>query len=191
MTITTEEIYGFLGLSSFLICFLISTIILNRKYWKNMISPTLLFLFLSIIIFYKNKILIKMILNMFSIFLKITFNCLVPAFILSIILLFISNKFMKKEMWKNITYLFGTILIQFSVQYFVFRLTTILYLNKLMSTVYDEKYIFYVLSNLIVGCLLSFFVVPSIFYKKRLNYLFTGINLSSIATIIFVFLLKM
>ena len=128
---------------------------------------------------------------MFSIFLKHTFNFLIPAFILSIILLFISNKFMKKEMWKNITYLFGTILMQFSVQYFVFRLTTILYLNKLMSTVYDEKYIFYVLSNLIVGCLLSFFVVPSIFYKKRLNYLFTGINLSSIVTLIFVFLLKM
>ena len=191
MTITTEEIYGFLGLSSFLICFLISVIILNRKYWKNIIPPTLLSLFLSIIIFYKNQILIKIILNMFSIFLKITFNFLIPAFVLSIILLFISNKFMKKEIWKNITYLFGTILIQFSVQYFVFRLTTILYLNKLMSTVYDEKYIFYVLSNLIIGCLLSFFVVPSIFYKKRFNYLFAGINLSSIATIIFVFLLKM
>ena len=73
----------------------------------------------------------------------------------------------------------------------MFRLTTILYLNKLMSTVYDEKYVFYVLSNLIVGCLLSFFIIPSIFYKKRLNYLFAGINLSSIATIIFVFLLKM
>lgn len=190
MTITTEEIYGFLGLSSFLICFLISTIILNKKYWKNIILPTLLSLFLSIIIFYKNQILIKLILNMFSIFLNYTFNFLIPAFILSIILLFISNKFIKKEIWKNITYLFGTILIQFSVQYFVFRLTTILYLNKLMSTVYDEKYVFYVLSNLIVGCLLSFFVVPSIFYKKRLNYLFAGINLSSIATIIFVFLLK-
>lgn len=191
MTITTEEIYGFLGLSSFLICFLISTIILNRKYWKNIIPPTLLSLFLSLIIFYKNRILIKMILNMFSIFLNYTFNFLIPAFILGIILLFISNKFIKKEIWKNISYLFGTILIQFSVQYFVFRLTTILYLNKLMSTVYDEKYIFYVLSNLIVGCLLSFFVVPSIFYKKRFNYLFAGINLSSIATIIFVFLLKM
>lgn len=191
MTITTEEIYGFLGLSSFLICFLISVIILNRKYWKNIIPPTLLSLFLSLIIFYKNQILIKMILNMFSIFLNHTFNFLIPAFILSIILLFISNKFMKKEIWKNITYLFGTILIQFSVQYFVFRLTTILYLNKLMSTVYDEKYVFFVLSNLIVGCLLSFFVVPSIFYKKRFNYLFAGINLSSIATIIFVFLLKM
>lgn len=191
MTITTEEIYGFLGLSSFLICFLISTIILNRKYWKNIIPPTLLSLFLSFIIFYKNQILIKMILNMFSIFLKITFNFLIPAFVLSIVILFISNKFIKKEIWKNITYLFGTILIQFSVQYFVFRLTTILYLNKLMSTVYDEKYIFYVLSNLIVGCLLSFFIIPSIFYKKRLNYLFAGINLSSIATIIFVFLLKM
>lgn len=191
MTITTEEIYGFLGLSSFLVCFLISVIILNRKYWKNIIPPTLLSLFLSIIIFYKNQILIKMILNMFSFFLNHTFNFLIPAFILSIILLFISNKFIKKEIWKNISYLFGTILIQFSVQYFVFRLTTILYLNKLMSTVYDEKYIFYVLSNLIIGCLLSFFVVPSIFYKKRFNYLFAGINLSSIATIIFVFLLKM
>lgn len=191
MTITTEEIYGFLGLSSFLICFLISTIILNKKYWKNIIPPTLLSLFLSLIIFYKNQILIKMILNMFSIFLNHTFNFLIPAFILSIVLLFISNKFIKKEIWKNITYLFGTILIQFSVQYFIFRLTTILYLNKLMSTVYDEKYIFYVLSNLIVGCLLSFFIIPSIFYKKRLNYLFAGINLSSIATIIFVFLLKM
>lgn len=191
MTITTEEIYGFLGLSSFLVCFLISVIILNRKYWKNIIPPTLLSLFLLFIIFYKNQILIKMILDMFSIFLKQTFNFLMPAFILSIILLFISNKFMKKEIWKNITYLFGTILIQFSVQYFVFKLTTILYLNKLMSTVYDEKYVFYVLSNLIVGCLLSFFVVPSIFYKKRFNYLFAGINLSSIATIIFVFLLKM
>lgn len=191
MTITTEEIYGFLGLSSFLICFLISTIILNRKYWKNIIPPTLLSLFLSIIIFYKNRIFMKLILNLFSIFLKQTFNFLIPSFFLSIILLFISNKFIKKEIWKNITYLFGTILIQFSVQYFVFRLTTILYLNKLMSTVYDEKYIFYVLSNLIIGCLLSFFVVPSIFYKKRFNYLFAGINLSSIATIIFVFLLKM
>ena len=191
MTITTEEIYGFLGLSSFLVCFLISVIILNRKYWKNIIPPTLLSLFLSLIIFYKNQILIKMILNLFSIFLNYTFNFLIPAFILSIILLFISNKFMKKEMWKNITYLFGTILIQFSVQYFVFRLTTILYLNKLMSTVYDEKYIFYVISNLVVGCLLSFFVIPSIFYKKRFNYLFAGINLSSIATVIFVFLLKM
>lgn len=191
MTITTEEIYGFLGLSSFLICFLISTIILNRKYWKNIIPPTLLSLFLSLIIFYKNQILIKLILNMFSIFLNYTFNFLIPAFILSIILLFISNKFIKKEIWKNITYLFGTILIQFSVQYFVFRLTTILYLNKLMSTVYDEKYIFYVISNLVVGCLLSFFVIPSIFYKKRFNYLFAGINLSSIATVIFVFLLKM
>ena len=191
MTITTEEIYGFLGLSSFLICFLISVIILNRKYWKNIIPPTLLSLFLSLIVFYKNQILIKMILNMFSIFLNYTFNFLVPAFILSIILLFISNKFIKKKIWKNITYLFGTILIQFSIQYFVFKLTTILYLNKLMSTVYDEKYVFYVLSNLIVGCLLSFFVIPSIFYKKRLNYLFAGINLSSIATIIFVFLLKM
>lgn len=191
MTITTEEIYGFLGLSSFLICFLISTIILNRKYWKKTIPPTLLFLFLSFIIFYKNRIFMKLILNMFSIFLNHTFNFLMPAFILSIILLFISNKFIKKEIWKNISYLFGTILIQFSVQYFVFRLTTILYLNKLMSTVYDEKYIFYVLSNLIIGCLLSFFVVPSIFYKKRFNYLFAGINLSSIATIIFVFLLKM
>lgn len=191
MTITTEQIYGFLGLSSFLICFLISVIILNKKYWKNIIPPTLLSLFLFIIIFYKNRILIKMILNMFSIFLKITFNFLIPAFILSIILLFISNKFIKREIWKNITYLFGTILMQFSVQYFVFRLTTILYLNKLMSTVYDEKYIFYVISNLLVGCLLSFFVIPSIFYKKRFNYLFAGINLSSIATIIFVFLLKM
>lgn len=191
MTITKEEIYGFLGLSSFLICFLISILILNRKYWKKTIPPTLLSLFLSIIIFYKNQILIKMILNMFSIFLKITFNFLIPAFILSIILLFISNKFIKKEIWKNITYLFGTILIQFSVQYFVFRLTTILYLNKLMSTVYDEKYIFYVISNLVVGCLLSFFAIPSIFYKKRFNYLFAGINLSSIATVIFVFLLKM
>ena len=191
MTITTEEIYGFLGLSSFLICFLISTIILNRKYWKNIIPPTLLSLFLSFIIFYKNQILIKLILNMFSIFLNYTFNFLIPAFILGIILLFISNKFIKKEIWKNITYLFGTILIQFSVQYFVFRLTTILYLNKLMSTVYDEKYIFYVISNLVVGCLLSFFVIPSIFYKKRFNYLFAGINLSSIATVIFVFLLKM
>lgn len=191
MTITTEEIYGFLGLSSFLICFLISTIILNRKYWKNIIPPTLLSLFLSFIIFYKNQILIKMILNMFSIFLNYTFNFLIPAFILGIVLLFISNKFIKKKIWKNITYLFGTILIQFSIQYFVFKLTTILYLNKLMSTVYDEKYVFYVLSNLIVGCLLSFFVIPSIFYKKRLNYLFAGINLSSIATIIFVFLLKM
>ena len=191
MTITTEEIYGFLGISSFLVCFLISVIILNRKYWKNIIPPTFLSLFLSFIIFYKNQILIKMILNMFSIFLKHTFNFLIPAFILSITLLFISNKFIKKEIWKNITYLFGAILIQFSVQYFVFRLTTILYLNKLMSTVYDEKYVFYVLSNLIVGCLLSFFIIPSIFYKKRLNYLFAGINLSSIATIIFVFLLKM
>lgn len=190
MTITTEEIYGFLGLSSFLICFLISTIILNRKYWKNIIPPTLLSLFLSIIIFYKNQILMKIILNVFSIFLNHTFNFLIPAFILGIILLFISNKFIKKEIWENITYLFGTILIQFSVQYFVFRLTTILYLNKLMSTVYDKKYIFYVISNLVVGCLLSFFVIPSIFYKKRFNYLFAGINLSSIATVIFVFLLK-
>ena len=191
MTITTKEIYGFLGLSSFLICFLISTLILNRKYWKIKVPITILLSFILFIIFYKNQILIKMILNMFSIFLKITFNFLIPAFVLSIVLLFISNKFIKKEIWKNITYLFGTILIQFSVQYFVFRLTTILYLNKLMSTVYDEKYIFYVLSNLIIGCLLSFFVVPSIFYKKRFNYLFAGINLSSIATIIFVFLLKM
>lgn len=191
MTITTKEIYGFLGLSSFLICFLISVLILNKKYWKKTIPPTLLSLFLSFIIFYKNQILIKMILNLFSIFLKHTFNFLIPAFILSIVLLFISNKFIKKKIWKNITYLFGTILIQFSVQYFVFKLTTILYLHKLMSTVYDEKYVFYVLSNLIVGCLLSFFVVPSIFYKKRFNYLFAGINLSSIATIIFVFLLKM
>lgn len=191
MTITTKEIYGFLGLSSFLICFLISTLILNRKYWKIKVPITILLSFILFIIFYKNQILIKMILNMFSIFLNCTFNFLIPAFILSILLLFISNKFMKKEIWKNITYLFGTILIQFSVQYFVFRLTTIFYLNKLMSTVYDEKYIFYVLSNLIVGCLLSFFIIPSIFYKKRLNYLFAGINLSSIATIIFVFLLKM
>ena len=191
MTITTKEIYGFLGLSSFLICFLISTLILNRKYWKIKVPITILLSFILFIIFYKKQILIKMILNMFSIFLKITFNFLIPAFVLSIVLLFISNKFIKKEIWKNITYLFGTILIQFSVQYFVFRLTTILYLNKLMSTVYDEKYVFYVLSNLIVGCLLSFFVIPSIFYKKRLNYLFAGINLSSIATIIFVFLLKM
>ena len=191
MTITTEQIYGFLGLSSFLICFLISVIILNKKYWKNIIPPTLLSLFLSLIIFYKNRILIKVILNMFSIFLKHTFNFLIPAFVLSIILLFLSNKFIKKEIWKNLFYLFGTIFLQFSIQYFVFKLTTILYLNKLMSTVYDEKYIFYVISNLIVGCLLSFFVVPSIFYKKRFNYLFAGINLSSIATIIFVFLLKM
>lgn len=191
MTITTKEIYGFLGLSSFLICFLISTLILNRKYWKIKVPITILLSFILFIIFYKNRIFMKLILNMFSIFLKITFNFLVPAFILSIILLFISNKFMKKEIWKNITYLFGTILIQFSVQYFVFRLTTILYLNKLMSTVYDEKYIFYVISNLVVGCLLSFFVIPSIFYKKRFNYLFAGINLSSIATVIFVFLLKM
>lgn len=191
MTITTEEIYGFLGLSSFLICFLISVIILNRKYWKNIIPPTLLSLFLLFIVFYKNQILMKIILNVFSIFLKHTFNFLIPAFVLSIILLFISNKFIKKEIWKNISYLFGTILMQFSVQYFVFRLTTILYLNKLMSTVYDEKYTFYVISNLVVGCLLSFFVVPSIFYKKRLNYLFAGINLASITTIIFVFLLKM
>ena len=191
MTITTKEIYGFLGLSSFLICFLISTLILNRKYWKIKVPITILLSFILFIIFYKNQILIKIILNLFSIFLKHTFNFLIPAFILSIVLLFISNKFIKKEICKNITYLFGTILIQFSVQYFVFRLTTILYLNKLMSTVYDEKYVFYVLSNLIVGCLLSFFVIPSIFYKKRLNYLFAGINLSSIATIIFVFLLKM
>lgn len=191
MTITTEEIYGFLGLSSFLICFLISTIILNRKYWKNIIPPTLLSLFLSLIIFYKNQILIKLILNLFSIFLKHTFNVLIPAFILSIVLLFISNKFIKKKIWNNLSYLLGAILMQFSIQYFVFKLTTILYLNKLMSTVYDEKYIFYVLSNLIVGCLLSFFIIPSIFYKKRLNYLFAGINLSSITTLIFVFLLKM
>ena len=191
MTITTKEIYGFLGLSSFLICFLISTLILNRKYWKIKVPITILLSFILFIIFYKNQILIKIILNVFSIFLNHTFNFLIPAFILSIILLFISNKFIKKEIWKNITYLFGTILIQFSVQYFVFRLTTILYLNKLMSTVYDEKYIFYVISNLVVGCLLSFFVIPSIFYKKRLNYLFAGINLSSIATVIFVFLLKM
>ena len=191
MTITTKEIYGFLGLSSFLICFLISTIILNRKYWKNIIPPTLLSLFLSIIIFYKNRILIKVILNMFSIFLKHTFNFLVPAFILSIILLFISNKFIEKKIWNNLIYLLGTVLMQFSIQYFVFKLTTILYLNKLMSTVYDEKYVFYVLSNLIVGCLLSFFVIPSIFYKKRFNYLFAGINLSLIVTLIFVLLLKM
>lgn len=191
MTITTKEIYGFLGLSSFLICFLISTLILNRKYWKIKVPITILLSFILFIVFYKNQILIKMILNMFSIFLNYTFNFLIPAFILGIVLLFISNKFIKKKIWKNITYLFGTILIQFSIQYFVFKLTTILYLNKLMSTVYDEKYVFYVLSNLIVGCLLSFFVIPSIFYKKRLNYLFAGINLSSIATIIFVFLLKM
>lgn len=191
MTITTKEIYGFLGLSSFLICFLISALILNRKYWKNIIPPTLLSLFLSLIIFYKNRIFMKLILNLFSIFLKHTFNFLIPAFILSIVLLFISNKFIKKKIWNNLVYLFGTILMQFSIQYFVFKLTTILYLNKLMSTVYDEKYVFYVLSNLIVGCLLSFFVIPSIFYKKRFNYLFAGINLSSIATIIFVFLLKM
>lgn len=191
MTITTKEIYGFLGLSSFLICFLISVIILNRKYWKNIIPPTLLSLFLSFIIFYKNQILIKIILNMFSIFLNYTFNFLIPAFILSIILLFISNKFIDKKIWNNLIYLLGTILMQFSIQYFVFKLTTILYLNKLMSTVYDEKYVFYVLSNLIVGCLLSFFIIPSIFYKKRLNYLFAGINLSSITTLIFVFLLKM
>ena len=191
MTITTKEIYGFLGLSSFLICFLISVLILNKKYWKKTIPPTLLSLFLSIIVFYKNQILIKMILKMFSIFLTHTFNFLIPAFILSIILLFISNKFIKKEIWKNLFYLFGTIFLQFSIQYFVFKLTTILYLNKLMSTVYDEKYTFYVISNLIVGCLLSFFVIPSIFYKKRFSYLFTGINLTSIATLIFVFLLKM
>ena len=191
MTITMKEIYGFLGLSSFLICFLISTLILNRKYWKIKVPITILLSFILFIVFYKNQILIKMILNMFSIFLNYTFNFLIPAFILGIVLLFISNKFIKKKIWKNITYLFGTILIQFSIQYFVFKLTTILYLNKLMSTVYDEKYVFYVLSNLIVGCLLSFFVIPSIFYKKRLNYLFAGINLSSIATIIFVFLLKM
>lgn len=191
MTITTKEIYGFLGLSSFLICFLISTLILNRKYWKIKVPITILLSFILFIVFYKNQILIKMILNVFSIFLKLTFNFLIPAFVLSIILLFISNKFIKKEIWKNISYLFGTILMQFSVQYFVFRLTTILYLNKLMSTVYDEKYIFYVISNLVIGCLLSFFVIPSIFYKKRFNYLFAGINLASIATIIFVFLLKM
>lgn len=191
MTITTKEIYGFLGLNSFLICFLISALILNKKYWKITIPLVTLSIFLSFIIFYKNQILIKMILNMFSIFLNYAFNFLVPAFILSIILLFISNKFIKKKIWNNLSYLFGTILIQFSVQYFIFRLTTILYLNKLMSTVYDEKYIFYVFSNLIVGCLLSFFVIPSIFYKKRFNYLFVGINLTSIATIIFVFLLKM
>lgn len=191
MTITTKEIYGFLGLSSFLICFLISVLILNKKYWKKTIPLATLSLFLSIIIFYKNQILIKMILNMFSIFLKHTFNFLVPAFILSIILLFISNKFIEKKIWNNLIYLLGTVLMQFSIQYFVFKLTTILYLNKLMSTVYDEKYVFYVLSNLIIGCLLSFFVIPSIFYKKRFNYLFAGINLSSIATIIFVFLLKM
>lgn len=191
MTITTKEIYGFLGLSSFLICFLISVLILNKKYWKKTIPPTLLSLFLSLIIFYKNQILIKMILNLFSIFLNYTFNFLIPAFILSIILLFISNKFIKKKIWNNLSYLLGAILMQFSIQYFVFKLTTILYLNKLMSTVYDEKYIFYVLSNLIVGCLLSFFIIPSIFYKKRLNYLFAGINLSSITTLIFVFLLKM
>lgn len=191
MTITTKEIYGFLGLSSFLICFLISVLILNKKYWKKTIPPTLLSLFLSFIIFYKNRILIKVILNMFSIFLKHTFNFLVPAFILSIILLFISNKFIKKKIWNNLIYLLGTVLMQFSIQYFVFKLTTILYLNKLMSTVYDEKYVFYVLSNLIVGCLLSFFVIPSIFYKKRFNYLFAGINLSLIVTLIFVLLLKM
>lgn len=191
MTITTKEIYGFLGLSSFLICFLISTLILNRKYWKIKVPITILLSFILFIIFYKNQILIKIILNMFSIFLKITFNFLIPAFVLSIILLFISNKFIKKKIWNNLSYLLGTILMQFSIQYFVFKLTTILYLHKLMSTVYDEKYVFYVLSNLIVGCLLSFFVVPSIFYKKRLNYLFTGINLSSIVTLIFVFLLKM
>lgn len=191
MTITTKEIYGFLGLSSFLICFLISVLILNRKYWKKTILPTLLSLFLSLIIFYKNRIFMKLILNLFSIFLKHTFNFLIPAFILSIVLLFISNKFIKKKIWNNLSYLLGAILMQFSIQYFVFKLTTILYLNKLMSTVYDEKYIFYVFSNLTVGCLLSFFVVPSIFYKKRLNYLFAGINLASLATIIFVFLLKM
>lgn len=191
MTITTKEIYGFLGLSSFLICFLISVLILNKKYWKKTIPTTLLSLFLSFIIFYKNRIFMKLILNLFSIFLKHTFNFLIPAFILSIVLLFISNKFIKKKIWNNLSYLLGAILMQFSIQYFVFKLTTILYLNKLMSTVYDEKYIFYVLSNLIVGCLLSFFVIPSIFYKKRFNYLFAGINLSSIATIIFVFLLKM
>ena len=191
MTITTKEIYGFLGLSSFLICFLISTLILNRKYWKIKVPITILLSFILFIIFYKNQILIKIILNMFSICLKITFNFLIPAFVLSIILLFISNKFIKKKIWNNLSYLLGTILMQFSIQYFVFKLTTILYLHKLMSTVYDEKYVFYVLSNLIVGCLLSFFVVPSIFYKKRLNYLFTGINLSSIVTLIFVFLLKM
>lgn len=191
MTITTKEIYGFLGLSSFLICFLISVLILNKKYWKKTIPPTLLSLFLSFIIFYKNRIFMKLILNLFSIFLKHTFNFLIPAFILSIVLLFISNKFIKKKIWNNLSYLLGAILMQFSIQYFVFKLTTILYLNKLMSTVYDEKYIFYVFSNLTVGCLLSFFVVPSIFYKKRLNYLFAGINLASLATIIFVFLLKM
>ena len=191
MTITTKEIYGFLGLSSFLICFLISVLILNRKYWKKTIPPTLLSLFLLFIIFYKNQILIKMILNLFSIFLNYTFNFLIPAFILSIILLFISNKFIKKKIWNNLIYLFGTILMQFSIQYFVFKLTTILYLNKLMSTVYDEKYVFYVLSNLIVGCLLSFFIIPSIFYKKRFNSLFAGINLSLIVTLIFVLLLKM
>lgn len=191
MTITTKEIYGFLGLSSFLICFLISTLILNRKYWKIKVPITILLSFILFIIFYKNQILIKMILNLFSIFLKYTFNFLIPAFILSIVLLFISNKFIKKKIWNNLSYLLGAILMQFSIQYFVFKLTTILYLNKLMSTVYDEKYIFYVFSNLTVGCLLSFFVVPSIFYKKRLNYLFAGINLASLATIIFVFLLKM
>lgn len=191
MTITTKEIYGFLGLSSFLICFLISTLILNRKYWKIKVPITILLSFILFIIFYKNQILMKIILNVFSIFLKHTFNFLIPAFILSIILLFISNKFIKKKIWNNLIYLLGTVLMQFSIQYFVFKLTTILYLNKLMSTVYDEKYVFYVLSNLIVGCLLSFFVIPSIFYKKRFNYLFAGINLSSIATIIFVFLLKM
>lgn len=190
MTITTKEIYGFLGLSSFLICFLISTLILNRKYWKIKVPITILLSFILFIIFYKNQILIKMILNMFSIFLNYTFNFLIPAFILSIVLLFISNKFIEKKIWNNLIYLLGTVLMQFSIQYFVFRLTTILYLHKLMSTVYDEKYVFYVLSNLIVGCLLSFFIIPSIFYKKRLNYLFAGINLSSIATIIFVFLLK-
>ena len=174
------EIYSCLGIFSFLILPIIMMSILNKKIRKVGIGITLLSILIFGFLISKNIMIIKSFLNLFNNLLKITFNFMIPAFFIGIILIILTMK-IENKILNILIYILGAFSLQFSLQYFLFRILTLFNLKILMTTITTGKEdIYYAIGNLLIGIFMSMFMIPSVFYKKRINMLMLGIGLGFI-----------
>lgn len=174
------EIYSCLGIFSFFILPIIMMSILNKKIRKIGIGITLLLISIFGFLIFKNIMIIKSFLSLFNNLLKITFNFMIPAFFIGIILIILTMK-IKNKILNILIYILGAFSLQFSLQYFLFRILTLFNLKIFMTTITTGKEdTYYVIGNLLIGIFMSMFMIPSVFYKKRIKMLMLGINLGLI-----------
>lgn len=174
------EIYSCLGIFSFFILPIIMMSILNKKIRKVGIGITLLSILIFGFLISQNIMIIKSFLNLFNNLLKITFNFMIPAFFIGIILIILTMK-IENKILNILIYILGAFSLQFSLQYFLFRILTLFNLKIFMTTITTGKEdTYYAIGNLLIGIFMSMFMIPSVFYKKRINMLMLGIGLGFI-----------